>query len=614
MPTGIHGQQFAVNRHLGRARDLGFRVSVGEGTAVTDVTDRVSGLRYSARLPGGYADCSFNLHMPLVDAMPFLVHLTPLRVTFQGQLAWEGRVQEPPRGSYGTEALTVSALGRSSELKAQKFTKLFVTTGYGRWRNTWELVTGETPPRELQQYSPGFAPDSNANPGFVAGWTDGAAVVTGNKYAWTWTPAPGWQLLRAKGSVNSIGSATDIFLILGADASLKGAAAAADESIVASRAISAGDTTFDVSLAGTSSYLRTAISYTGAGGAIGGTQMFHLHSIGIVGARTAEGAIFDPAAVTTYAVIRSLLNEFGGTAVQASDEAMQLAAILPTSIPGASLAPTYTWTDLFFDTPTTVEDAINQVNGPVGWEWGVFEDGLFYYGPIHTITTVGRVNAAADVNMKAFPPWWLQAQAQDGHRVVLTESTSDVVNEVYVYWTDTQGTRQQTYASDFTNAQNPLNQRDGSGPKQRRTGTVDIPGTSDSATATATATAYLAQYSRPQVKGEVTWNGLVAAKVQVGSTTRTQLADGSDNEALFTPLIRPGHWIEVGDAIGLVDVSWQTNRLAGVTAGQDRAAPPRLLPVRSVEVDADQGRVTCSVDSSRDVFSTTLARLQLAAA
>lgn len=614
MPVGIHSQVVGQDGDRPRLRELGFRVTVGPDEV--DLTDLVSGLRYASRLPGGFADCTFNLHMPLVDAAPYLIHLAPVHVYFEGSLAWEGRIEEPPRGSVGTEALPVTALGRGAKLKRQKFTKLFVTAGYGGWRNSAELVAGsERVPNNTQFVSPGFPSDANANPGVLVGYPNTQAMDANDRHAWIWSAPPACEILRVKGSWNAVGASANILGSLFAMTALAGYAGTSAETIVAARTITAGDTTFDDTLAASGcTYLRLDFAQTVSGTAAA-DLFYHVHSMQIVGARTAEGEVFDPSQVTTYAVIRSLLAAYGGSAVQASDEAMQLVSLLPSFLPGYTNAPSFAWPDLVFDQPTTVEDAITKLNEPVGWEWGVFEDGLFYYGPIQLITTLGRESAAANVLLKNYPPWWLSALAQDGHRVTLSQSLSDIVNEVFVYYTDASGARQYAYASDFGNAQNPLNERDGSGPRDVVTGTVDLPGTSDAASAAQVASAYLAQYSRPQVKGDVVWNGLTAFKVQIGTGSLTQISDGSRVvEAMSTPLIRPGHWIEVGDAVGLVDVSWQTVRQPTGTSTQDRAAPNQLLPIRSVEVNADAGQVTCSVDSSRDEFSTTIARLQLAAA
>lgn len=611
MGEGVHGRLAGTNGpSQPRLRDAGFRVVIGDLDEARDVTDLASGLRYSSRLPGGYADCSFSLHMPLADAVTFLTHLNDLQVFYDGQLAWEGRIEEPPRGSYGSEALPVNALGRGARLKRQKFTKLFVTSGYDRWRGAQELVANQPAASDLQSFV-GYPPDANANPGFVFGYPNGATIQVADDVAWIWAAPPGCSILRVAGSINAQGTSGALTSRLYTMSALAGYGGTTLETVVASRALSAGDTTFDVTLSNTgATYLRFESEFTsGAPVTISSPEFWHYHSMKIVGARTVAGAVFDPAQVTTYGVIRALLSEFGGSVVQSSDEMMQIRAILPSFIPGASLTPTFAWPDLIFDQPTTVEEAINRVNAVVGWEWGVFENGLFYYGPIHTITTLGRDSTFGDGSgsgyLAAFPTWWLMGLAADGHRVVLNESITDVVNEVYVYYTDAAGLDGVSYSSDFTNTDNPLNQRDGSGPKETQTGTVSIPGTCDSTTAASIATAYLAQYSRPQVKGEITWNGLEAPKVRVGATT-------SQGEVMPTPLIRPGHWVQVPDAVGMRDSS--RSPVANPRSSGVVGVPIDLLPIRSVEVDADTGSVTCTVDSSRDVLGVMLAQLTAAAA
>ena len=625
MGVGIHGVH--DRDRVGMAREAGFRVLIGEEGAQYEVADRVSALRYSTRLPGGFAECTFNLHMSLLAAVDFLTHLAPLQVFFDGSLAWEGRIEEPPRGTYGTESLPVTALGRGAKLKRQKFTKVFVTSGYDRWRPAWETVTGDAPPVNTQQASPSYAADADPNPGFVVGFPNASAVhVTADDAAWLWIPPPGTDIFRVAGTLNVVGTSTVTSTALYALTTLTGFGGATAETILAGRTISAGNTTFDDTLS-TSSVIALRIDFDqGSTGTAATDEFFHYHSMKIVGARTVDGAVFDPAAVTSYAVIRSLLSEFGGSVVQSSAEAMLFERLLRGGIPGNTNVPTFAWSELVFDTPTTVEEAIERVNAPVGWEWGVFENGLFYYGPIQLITTLrfeSNDNALANdlIGMVTNPPWWLDALAQDGNRIELAQSVSDIVNEVIVTYTDAAGTPQRAYSSDFTNGQNPLNLPDGSGARDIVTGYVDLPGTSDATTAAQVASAYLAQYSRPQVKGEITWAGFRAPKIQYSSRVESNPAEALQLPAEFrpesmpTPLIRPGHWVEVGDAIGLIDVSWPTLRRVGDDqSGSDRPAPSTLLPIRSVEVNADTGEVTCAVDSSRDVMSVTLARLQLAQA
>lgn len=620
VPAGGHSIQQGRQRALAtRPRMSGFSVVVDDRVSgqAWDLTAAASNLRYSSRLPGGFADCTFTMSSSDRQLRRALRPLHRVRVYFRGSLAWEGRIEEPPMTQQDADGIPVLALGYGADLRNIKFTKLYVERGYGRWR----------PGSDLHQSYPNSTAPSAGAPTFPPGYNGVSAAITyaqGQTFATTddqalvYQAPAGCSILRVKGTWKGIGGTVNISGKLDTFTSaLSGFTTAGDQTIVAARLVSAGDTTFDVTLTSPSTYLRLSADQTSAGYVPGADQSVAITDMRLVGARTVDGAVFDPDQVTTFAVLRSMLAEFGGGAVQSSPERMfssLFAASADWLAAGSAFTSLVVWDSLVFDSPTTVEQAIGKLNEPIGWEWGVFEDGLFYYGPIESITSVADgVLGPEGTGPQAMPVWTVTLRQSDGHRSGLTESLAGVVNEVTVTYTTPGGISKQVFRTDYTNPANPLNGLNG--PLQRR-GEVVSGGTLTDSEAAEVAQAYLAQYARPQVKGDIQLNTVDVPMQVFGPGTKTVPMSPAPTRVFPGPLLRPGHWVTLPDAdddrlvmgARVVRTTDVTSVSGGYTSGP-MSVQARPLPIRQVSVDADRGSVTVTVDSTQDRFGPLLARL-----
>lgn len=626
MAESIHGVRISTDetrQSTARLRDAGFRVRVGDGKVQTDVTDRCANLRYSSRLPGGYADCSFTLDMALRDTLQFLYTLAYVRVDFRGQLAWEGRVEELPRGFTGDAGLPVTALGKGAVLRSQKVPAVFVDSGYSGWVTGEVLGTDAPLPPTFQENLGGLL----TGQGTIGVWhvlPNGQTSVT-NESIWSYFAAPPGTLIR-RIDVTRIGNGSPGGNVISSLHCASDPDLASYEDVYSGVTWS-GSTNYSRTLTTPRRYLRLdSLVVTGylAGAGTGEGDSFGLTNLLYTTELDADGGVLDVTGVTPFNVIRSILANYTGGVLQSSPEAMYDGLLLPNFVPGAGLDAQYLLTSLSFPAPTTPEDMITEVNKLVGWEWGVFENGLMYYGPMHLITTVPPSGTFGGLGVYGYPPWWIDCRAGDGHDVNLTASLTDTFNAVQVAYKDESGIQQLLLVTDYTNGANPLNNRDGSlPPRETRTGTVTIPDGSSAADAAAAGDAFLADASRAQVKGDVTWNTFLVPKVEVGASGRGNLDTGAFSpEYVLTPLIRPGWWVQVPDALQNdrvgrpaqldrfgADNPWEIYGPGGTNLTY-RPVPDDLLPVRSVEVDADAGTVRCSLDSTRDLFDVQLARLQ----
>lgn len=595
-----------AGRYDVREGGAGFRTIIGEGARARDVTPGISGLRYSSRLPGGYADCSFVL----TGANDFkMVTGDRVRVYFRGRLAWDGFIEElPTRGT--TRSPSVVCLGHGAKLRGRKWSKLVIEHGYGRWRPSAELAAGN-PPAEggggLSALTPGIPPGGNDVGLWIIQAPSESLDTANGKFALTYTAPPGTEILRVKGThyQNHINLMTHG---LYAYAASEGPPAfiGTGEEVVFAVAGNASSASYDDTLAEAAKYLQHVIvAFTSYGPAAADLRL-GVYDHYVIGATDANGAVFDTDNVTSYRVLESLLQEFGGDVWMDRLTAPERHPYIGTDWDDGdeldtSLDPTYAWTDLVFES-ATLEDAIVRLNTPVGWEWGVFEDGRLYWAPLETIMGTSALPPGSGTPATA-PVWWYQARESDGWDLALTESRVDVVNAVQVRYTTAQGIESIVELTDFANPSNPLN--DPSNPLvpvERRDGVFEG-GQMTDAEAAVVARAYLRQYGRSQVKGTVTVGAPVVSR---GSSAQEREVE----EWAWAPCIRPGEWVAATDASDRPGVSAVTtgNQLSRTGTDSRYQPPGALLPIRSVDVEADTGRVTLNVDTSRDTFQTMMAR------
>ena len=583
----------------------GFRVVIGEGDAARDVSSSASRLRYACRLPGGFADCSFILGMRVRDTRRWLVEGVRCRVFYRGRLAWDGKVVEPPIADFGAKAIPVTALGHGADFRNERWSKLFIHHGYDRWRPSSEVHGGsDLPPPDNtggQSYlAPGIAPGQNE----VGLWfsADGGAAygTTDGDLSYTYTAPPETEILRVVGSYDQYIYGSDYQRLWAFEADeTPNMTGTGKEAIVDTNGTASGS--YDVTLAAAAKYLMHSHRALASVGPNGTPLRAGVYDHFVIGATDAGGAVFDTDDVTSYRALEALLAEYGGNVwmdgftCPLEHPYTGLGWDGDTSI-DLDLDPQYAWTDLLFEN-ATLEEAMQRLNAPVGWEWGVFEDGRLYWAPLETIMTfrTGEPN----LTPPTAPAWWYRARQGDGWDIQVSRSTTDVVNAVRVTYTDTTGQPGVVVVTDYDNPRNPLN--DPSNPlvpRTKRDGITDA-GSATEAEATLFGQAYLRQYGRAQVKGSATVN---AERVQRGASHELR-----QEEWGWAPCIRAGEWVNLGDVDDNPAVSAVTHPRTRGGAGKYQP-PGELLPIRSVDVDADKGVVTLGIDTARDTFGTALAR------
>lgn len=583
----------------------GFRVVIGEGDAARDVSSSASRLRYACRLPGGFADCSFILGMRVRDTRRWLVEGVRCRVFYRGRLAWDGKVVEPPIADFGAKAIPVTALGHGADFRNERWSKLFIHHGYDRWRPSSEVHGGsDLPPPDNtggQSYlAPGIAPGQNE----VGLWfsADGGAAygTTDGDLSYTYTAPPETEILRVVGSYDQYIYGSDYQRLWAFEADeTPNMTGTGKEAIVDTNGTASGS--YDVTLAAAAKYLMHSHRALASVGPNGTPLRAGVYDHFVIGATDAGGAVFDTDDVTSYRALEALLAEYGGDVwmdgltCPLEHPYTGLGWDGDTSI-DLDLDPQYAWTDLLFEN-ATLEEAMQRLNAPVGWEWGVFEDGRLYWAPLETIMTFRT--GEPSLTPPTAPAWWYRARQGDGWDIQVSRSTTDVVNAVRVTYTDTTGQPGVVVVTDYDNPRNPLN--DPSNPlvpRTKRDGITDA-GSATEAEATLFGQAYLRQYGRAQVKGSATVN---AERVQRGASHELR-----QEEWGWAPCIRAGEWVNLGDVDDNPAVSAVTHPRTRGGAGKYQP-PGELLPIRSVDVDADKGVVTLGIDTARDTFGTALAR------
>ena len=583
----------------------GFRVVIGEGDAARDVSSSASRLRYACRLPGGFADCSFILGMRVRDTRRWLVEGVRCRVFYRGRLAWDGKVVEPPIADFGAKAIPVTALGHGADFRNERWSKLFIHHGYDRWRPSSEVHGGsDLPPPDNtggQSYlAPGIAPGQNE----VGLWfsADGGAAygTTDGDLSYTYTAPPETEILRVVGSYDQYIYGSDYQRLWAFEADeTPNMTGTGKEAIVDTNGTASGS--YDVTLAAAAKYLMHSHRALASVGPNGTPLRAGVYDHFVIGATDAGGAVFDTDDVTSYRALEALLAEYGGNVwmdgftCPLEHPYTGLGWDGDTSI-DLDLDPQYAWTDLLFEN-ATLEEAMQRLNAPVGWEWGVFEDGRLYWAPLETIMTFRT--GEPSLTPPTAPAWWYRARQGDGWDIQVSRSTTDVVNAVRVTYTDTTGQPGVVVVTDYDNPRNPLN--DPSNPlvpRTKRDGITDA-GSATEAEATLFGQAYLRQYGRAQVKGSATVN---AQRVQRGASHELR-----QEEWGWAPCIRAGEWVNLGDVDDNPAVSAVTHPRTRGGAGKYQP-PGELLPIRSVDVDADKGVVTLGIDTARDTFGTALAR------
>lgn len=99
-------------------------VSIAQGQGF-DITDRLTGLRWSSVDPGGDESASFTFHTTWFAANPEIGRGALLRIMQGIDVLWQGRIEETDRGGEQSEEISVTAYGLGARLKDGQFSVVF---------------------------------------------------------------------------------------------------------------------------------------------------------------------------------------------------------------------------------------------------------------------------------------------------------------------------------------------------------------------------------------------------------------------------------------------------------------------------------------------------------
>ncbi len=114
--------------------NLAVRLSTSKKTM--DITGEVRDLSFRTVVPGGYASCRVSLHRPLTISPDEIAYYGTLTVydTRHGGVVWEGRLEDPGRGSGSNgEIWELAAVGPSAHAQDRKAPYIVVDTRTEPW-------------------------------------------------------------------------------------------------------------------------------------------------------------------------------------------------------------------------------------------------------------------------------------------------------------------------------------------------------------------------------------------------------------------------------------------------------------------------------------------------
>lgn len=602
--------------------DQGFRVQVTSRRDGTVADREVTGLSYESGLPGGFKSCTFVVPA----SAPAVEYLDDVRVMFADEIVWEGQVEEI---SPGDVTVTVTCLGYSATLKRDPSGHLFIDRGFGRWQTQ--------SPQEIPTHWTGISINAPVLDGVVGATGQLAATAqefpagdiggnTGFEIAYVPPHGTVVRSFRFRVSENLLtppaSAAVSAVRVWGTYSTSTDTNSFGDFSIAwdggndpVVNKFSSGGTTettpgekeyrFPESSSSGSTippFVGFLIVWSNGNFATwtpAADQLFVWYDQRITGEihpDTGERLLEDDLVVDV--MIRAALAKARVDRVSLSDEAMT---------PGR-----YVIRQAVFE-HVTVEEVTQALVDVVGWEWGVFAGGRLHVGPRETVTALGyRSTEVFDT-----PPWYLSVRQEDGHRIDVTRSAANVVNEVTVRGTsETTGIRYAVTVQNFTDPRCPLNRPGGGEPLEVRAVVLDAPvgvGVSEFA---EYAASYLERYAAPLVTGEVRISMPVVARVDAGSTSPFIIdvsgiglgdtiggRDVSADTTVHAPAILPGYWCHFPDI-----PSTGAPPAPSDTGG---APPGGVAMIRYVRVDADTAgaQVTLTLDDGSTRFDTQLAAL-----
>jgi hypothetical protein len=440
-----------------------------------------TGLGFSTAMPGGYGTCSLQLLQRIDLETPLQLFDDVTVYGPGGETAFQGYITQLPRSHGDSYGLTPGAVGYSATLKDRPdFAMVYVDQD----PNSWTDVTLERRERKLATLGTPLNTDYTPSVG-VGSVTfqgvGGKSIISGSSGEVMYVTPAGVNIARltyrgVEANTSNVAAAT-----LGTSDSL-------DLNPVTATAL-----TLDNVLRSTVGLTPTR--YASLSSSASGT---HTPAAGSEHRRTFKTlAVYGDHGLTTHATS-------GPDGVYASDV---IAHILDTVAPdltyttgadGSITPSSFAIPHLVFREPVTADDAILFVNAYHQYEWAVWEDRTFYWGP----TDPDRV-------------CWEARLSEGAHLSLEGQQSADTVNGVFVTYTDPTGQRKtvgppgatadatDTTLADTSDA-NPLNQRG-----RIKWARMDISQVTTAEGAVQLGAIWLAEQAIPQRRGTVTVRGCI---------------------------------------------------------------------------------------------------------
>lgn len=458
-----------------------------------DPTDIPGDLTFSTQIPGGFKDLSCSLLRRIDIDYPDQGLFDDVRVYGPGnRTVWEGRMAQFPRSHGDSFQIVPGAVGWSANLTDDpSFREIYIDRDLSRWG-------GDSVQRRLNLLGTYTIADPSVAPDTTTGQPSLASTF---RDTWTNTTRPLSEALYDAGTI-PIGS---IYYAWKKNANVNNADVNWFWRVMASVEDTALTTNVTGNLSGAGPGAGTL---TPSGAAKTYALLQHFYDTGPAGTANAEYAIY----WTCLAVYgaHGLTKQGGDSATSAkgfyaSDVVQNIVTrAAPELALGEIEATTFVIPHLVFADPVTGEDAIKEVNGFHGFDWGVYDGREFFFRG----TDPDRL-------------CW-EARLSDGAQLDLEGETAEqIFNGVYVTYTDPAGLRKTVGppgatadATDSsladTSSTNPVNAHG----ITRRWGRLDIPTTTTQAGAIQLGVIWLASHALPQRRGTLTLKGLVKHPVE----------------------------------------------------------------------------------------------------
>jgi hypothetical protein len=444
-----------------------------------------TGLGFGTEMPGGYGKCSLQLLQRIDLETPLQLFDDVTVYGPGGEVAWQGYITQLPRSHGDSYGLTPGAVGYSATLKDRPdFREVYVDRDIGRW-------TGATSQRSVNLHTATHsyvAPEQNGTSSFSTAfqdawaggvvkrseaWYDAGPGLTVAKLYWDWQEVGGVNTADADANWAIGNSTTADHAGLALDASTGNLRTQGRQGYwtpATARRYVAAWLNYNTTPSGTAG-VRYAIDWRN-------WAMYGSHGLALHGA--------DPQGVYASDVIADVL----------SRSAPELN--YTTGADGTITPSTFVIPHLVFAEPVTADDAILFVNAYHQWEWFVWEDRTFHWGPTNPDRTC-----------------WEARLSEGAHLAFEGQQSADTYNGVFVTYTDPAGARKtvgppgasadatDTTLADTSDA-NPLNQRG-----RVKWARMDISQVTTAEGAVQLGAIWLAEQAIPQRRGTVTVRGTI---------------------------------------------------------------------------------------------------------